>query len=132
PAGALLVAVAFALLALSLLAGATGYALLVVLLGVGGLGFGALFSGSLALLTGAVTSRYAPDISGLFNTTARVGGVMGIAVFGTLYLGLAPRGGEQASVHGFALVALALAATSLAAAATAALAVRSRQRPVAG
>lgn len=31
-----------------------------------------------------------PDISGLFNTASRVGGAMGVAVFRTLYLAIAP------------------------------------------
>jgi hypothetical protein len=71
-------------------------------------------SGVLSHLT-AVDARYAADISGLFNTTMRAGGVVGVAIFGTVYLGLVPAPGRIA-IHGFAVVTLALAATALAAA----------------
>jgi MFS family permease len=123
PAGALAMAVGFAGLA----AGPTSAVVLVAMLGVGGLGFGAVFSGSLAQLTGAVGARHAPDISGLFNTASRVGGVVGVAAFGTLYLSLAPRG----AVHAFTITALALAATVLAAGAAAGLAAHRGARPTA-
>ena len=123
PAGALAMAVGFAGLA----AGPTSAVVLVAMLGVGGLGFGAVFSGSLAQLTGAVGARHAPDISGLFNTASRVGGVVGVATFGTRYLSLAPRG----AVRAFTITALALAATGLAAGAAAGLAAHRGARPTA-
>jgi len=123
PAGALAMAVGFAGLA----AGPTSAVVLVAMLGVGGLGFGAVFSGNLAQLTGAVGARHAPDLSGLFNTASRVGGVVGVATFGTLYLSLAPRG----AVHAFTITALALAATGLAAGAAAGLAAHRGARPTA-
>jgi hypothetical protein len=56
------------------------------ILAIAGLGYGAPFSGVLAHLTESVEDRYAPDISGLFNTTLQVGGTVGMAVFGTVYL----------------------------------------------
>ena len=96
-----------------------------VLLGVAGLGLGTGFTGMLGHLTGSVTGEHAADISGLFNTITRAGGVIGTAVFGSLYLALAHDPGEQA-IHGFAVVNLALAVTALAAAALAGLAIRSR------
>jgi MFS family permease len=125
PLGALLLAGAFAGIGLGLRAGTTSGALLTALLGVGGLGYGAAFSGMLAHLTGSVEDRHAPDLSGLFNTTLQVGGVLGVAVFGTLYLDLAPDGGHSAAVHGFTDTAFALAATALAAAGLARLALGS-------
>lgn len=105
----------------------TSAVVVVAMLGVGGLGFGAVFSGNLAQLTGAVGARHAPDISGLFNTASRVGGVVGVAAFGTLNLSLAPRG----AVHAFTITALALAATGLAAGAAAGLAAHRGARPTA-
>ena len=57
-----------------LLLGSTSTALLISLLGIGGLGYGAVFSGTLGQLTDAVTDQHAPDISGLFNTAIKVGG----------------------------------------------------------
>jgi hypothetical protein len=47
----------------------------------------AAFSGVLGHLTQSVGPRYAPDVSGLFNTTLQVGGTIGTAVFGAIYLG---------------------------------------------
>jgi MFS family permease len=122
--GPLVLAAAFAGIGVSLLAGNTSGVLLMSLLGVGGLGFGAAFSGVLAHLTGAVSSRHAPDMSGLFNTTIRLGGVIGVAVFGSAYLAMAPQPGPQAAIHGFAVIAFAFAATALAGAVAAYLSTR--------
>lgn len=94
------------------------------LLGVAGLGLGATFAGMLSHLTGAVTSEQAADISGLFNTTTRLGGVIGTAAAGTAYLTLVHQPGQ--AVHGFALLCAALAVTAGAAAVMAALSVRHR------
>jgi hypothetical protein len=93
-----------------------------VTLGVAGLGLGTTFIAMLSHLTGMVTSQRAADISGLFNTTTRVGGVIGTAVFGTVYLTLAPTPGK--AIHGFAAVNLMLAATAFAAGSLAALPIR--------
>jgi MFS family permease len=126
PAGAVILAAAFAGLAASLAAGHTGGALLMAVLGVAGLGLGATFTGMLSHLTSSVTGERAAAISGLFNTTTRAGGVLGTAAFGTLYL--APVHSPGQAVHGFAMLNAALAVTALAAAALAALSVR-RQCP---
>ncbi len=126
PAGPLIMVVGFAGLAASLHAGDTSGTLLMALLGVAGLGLGTGFTGVLSHLTGSVTGEHAADISGLFNTITRAGGVIGTAVFGTLYLALARHPGAQQAVHGFAVVNLALAVTALAAAAMAGLAIRCR------
>jgi predicted MFS family arabinose efflux permease len=114
PLGAVVLAAGFAGIGISLLAGDTGGAALMTFLGVGGFGLGTTFSGTLGNLTGAVSTRYAADISGLFNAITRVGGVIGVAVFGTAYLALAP--GGAGAVTGFAVITLALAGTALAAA----------------
>jgi MFS family permease len=126
PAGSVIMAAGFAGLAAGLLARDTSGVLLMTLLGVAGLGLGASFTAMLGHLTGAVTERHAPDISGLFNTVTRVGGVIGVALFGTAYFSLVPRPGPSAAVHGFAVINLALAATALAAATAACLSVRRR------
>jgi MFS family permease len=126
PAGPLIMAGGFAGLAASLQARDTSGTLLMVLLGVAGLGLGTGFTGMLSHLTGSVTGEHAADISGLFNTITRAGGVIGTAVFGTLYLALARRPGPGPAVHGFAVVNLALAITAVAAAVMAGLAIRSR------
>jgi MFS family permease len=123
PAGSVILAAGFAALAATLYAGDTSGALLMTLLGVAGLGLGTAFTGMLSHLTSSVPAEQAAGLSGLFNTTTRVGGVIGTAAFGTLYLALVHDRGSPA-VHGFALVNLALAVTALAAAAMAVLSVR--------
>ena len=124
PGGAVLLAAAYAGLAASLYAGDTGAVALIVLLGVAGLGLGAMFTGMLSHLTSSVTDEHAAAISGLFNTTTRAGGVIGTAAFGTAYLALVHD--RHQAVHGFATVSLAMAVTALVAAALAGLAVRRR------
>ena len=59
---------------------------LVVLLGAGGLGLGLQFSALVGHLTNAVAPRYAPDISGVSTTVMQIGGALGAAGFGTLYV----------------------------------------------
>ena len=124
PAGSLLLAAGFAGLAASLLAGDTGGVTLMTMLGVAGLGLGIAFTGMLSHLTSSVSGEHAAALSGLFNTAARAGGVIGTAAFGTVYLALVRHAGQ--AVHGFAVLNLALAATALAAAAMAAVSVRGR------
>jgi predicted MFS family arabinose efflux permease len=122
PAGAALLAAGYAGLAATLYAGDTSGIALMALLGVAGLGLGATFAGTLSQLTSAVTSAHAADISGLFNTTTRLGGVIGTAAAGTAYLALVHRPSQ--AVHGFALLCTALAVTAALAAAMAALSTR--------
>jgi hypothetical protein len=109
-----ILAAGFGGIAATLYAGDTSGILLMSLLGVAGLGLGTTFTGMLSQLTGSVTSEHAASLSGLFNTTTRVGGVIGTATFGTAYLALAPVPGQ--AVRGFATLNLALAVTALAAA----------------
>jgi len=85
---------------------------LVALLGIGGFGLGTGFSSMVAHLTGAVDGRYAADIGGVITTIAQTSGVVGVASFGTLYVGLAPGGASDA----FVTVCAALAATAAVAA----------------
>ncbi|WP_235095630.1 MFS transporter [Streptomyces sp. A1-5] len=126
PLGTALLALAFAGIGVGTWAGTTSGVLLTPLLGLGGLGYGAAFSGTLAHLTCAVEDQYAPDMSGLFNTTLQVGGVLGVALFGTVYLDLAPSGGRTAAVHGFMVITLVLSAVGFAAAVLSQLAALSK------
>jgi hypothetical protein len=126
PAGCLLLAGAYVALSASLFAGEPSEALLVVVLGIGGLGLGTQFSALIAHLTGAVSARYAPDVSGVTTTTMQIAGALGVAAFGTVYLGLASDG---AATEAFAVVtagfaAIAVLAAGLAAGATRPAAVR--------
>jgi hypothetical protein len=62
-----------------------------------------------------VPPGYAPDISVVSTTLLQIGGTVGVAAFGTLYLGLAADGAS----HAFAVVTAAFAAAALLAAAAA-------------
>jgi MFS family permease len=125
PLGRIVLAAAFGCVATAMAIGlADNQVLLVVLLGLGGLGYGSAFSGTLTHLTATVPPQYAADLSGLFNTTLQVGGTLGVAVFGTLYLDFAPKPGHDLGVHAFGLLTTVLAFTVLAAAVLAALALR--------
>ncbi len=101
--GCLLLAAAFAGIAAGLFAGQRGAALLAPLFGVGGLGLGIQFAALAGRMTAAVQPRYAPDISGVSSTVIQIGGSIGVAAIGALYLGLA----HQAA-HAFAVTTMAL------------------------
>ncbi len=113
-AGCLLLTAAYAAISVALFTGHHGEALLVVLLGVGGLGLGIQFSALIAHLTNAVPPEYAPDISGVSTTTLQIGGAVGVATFGTLYLSLTSHAGTGHGTHAFAVTVAAFAATATA------------------
>jgi MFS family permease len=111
-AGCALLAAAYVAISAALFGDRNGEALLLVILAAGGLGLGVQFSALIAHLSNAVPPRYAPDISGVSTTLIQIGGTVGVAAFGTLYLGLAA--GD--ATHAFAIVTAALAAAALLAA----------------
>ena len=121
-AGYLLLAGAYLAIGTVLLATRPGDFLLVALLACGGLGLGTGFATLIAHVTNGVPQRYAPDISGVSTTTLLIGGAIGVAGFGSLYLGLTPEAGTETASHAFAITSLALGATALVAAAAAYLA----------
>ncbi|WP_028938414.1 MFS transporter [Pseudonocardia spinosispora] len=112
--GCVLLASAFLGVSGALFVGWHPMALLVVLLTVGGFGLGTQFSTMIGHLTRAVEDRYASDISGASTMTMQMGGATGVALFGTLYLALAPMAGvEAAAHHAFALDTLLLGCAAL-------------------
>ncbi|HXS44796.1 MAG TPA: MFS transporter [Solirubrobacteraceae bacterium] len=114
-AGCTLLTAAYAAISVTLFAGHHDEKVLTLLLGLdglGGLGLGINFSAIIAHLSAAVPAGYAPDISGVSSTTAAIGGALGVAAFGTLYLSLAHLGAEQAT-HAFAVATAAFAAATL-------------------
>jgi EmrB/QacA subfamily drug resistance transporter len=113
--GPLVLAAAHAGLSVSLLLHHLPGALLMTLLGVGGLGLGTAFTTMIGHLTASVPPEYAPDLSGLIPTTAQLAGVLGVATFGTGYLALADHSPRLA----FAAVTGAFAVTAALAAVTA-------------
>jgi MFS family permease len=121
-AGYLLLTAAYAGIAALQSAGQGPGVALLALLGLGGLGLGIGFTTLVGHLTSAVSTRYAPDISGVATTTMQIGGAIGVAVFGSIYLGLAGLASPAQASHAFAITSLALAATGLVATAAACLA----------
>jgi predicted MFS family arabinose efflux permease len=118
-AGCLLLAASYLAISITWFTGAHLEALLVVLLGMGGLGLGIQFSALIRHLTNAVPAQYAPDISGVSTTTMQIGGAISVAAFGTLYLSLATPGDTAHAGHAFAVATAALAAVALLSAASA-------------
>lgn len=123
--GYTLMAASYLLISADLLTGGLHETTLLVLLGAGGLGLGSGFNVLISHLTDAVPSRYAPDISGVSTTTLQISGALGVAAFGTLYLGLASHPGPAQATDAFAITTLALAGTALLAGASAYLATHS-------
>ncbi|HEX6471804.1 MAG TPA: MFS transporter [Streptosporangiaceae bacterium] len=118
-AGCLVLAAAYVAIGAGLLAGLRDLILWVPLLAAGGFGLGTQFSSLIGHLTAAVQPRHAPDISGTQTTMVQIGGALGVAAFGAVYLGLAAPPGAGTATPAFAVTALAMAATALVAAAAA-------------
>jgi hypothetical protein len=124
PAGCLLLAAAYAAISGVLFAGERGDLPLAPLFALGGLGLGVNFAALTGRLTGAVTARHAPDVSGVSATLTTIGGSVGVAGLGSLYLTLARAGAPAASVgpgavtaaHAFAVTTAALAGLGVVAA----------------
>jgi hypothetical protein len=114
-AGCVLLAAAYVAISAALFDDRHGEALLLVVLAAGGLGLGIQFSALIAHVSDAVPARYAPDISGVSTTLMQIGGTVGVAGFGTLYLSLA----DADATHAFAVVTAAFAAVALGAGAAA-------------
>jgi Major Facilitator Superfamily len=113
-AGCLLLAVAYAGISAGLWAGLGGDALLAPLFTAGGLGLGINFAALTGRMTGAVPARHAPDISGVSATLMSIGGSIGVAAIGSLYLALARTAvpaapGSATAAHAFAVTTAALA-----------------------
>ena len=106
--GCLLLAAAYLAISITQLTGHRGNLLLVALLAGGGLGLGTQFATMMGHIMGAVPARFAPDISGVTSTTTQVGGALGVAGFGSLYLALAASPGSAQASHAFGITSLAL------------------------
>ncbi|MGZ3667712.1 MAG: MFS transporter [Ktedonobacterales bacterium] len=113
PIGYLVLATAYLGVCISLVTGHASGVLLFVLLGLGGFGLGTGFAPMVAHVTSSVPDGYAPDMSGLITTTGQIAAALGIAIFGTAYLNLAPHPGPRAATHAFALVTAGFAVAAL-------------------
>ena len=118
-AGYLLLAAAYLAIGAALFGGRPSDALLGTLLALGGLGLGTAFATLIGHLTNAVPARYSPDISGVATTGLLIGGAVGVAAFGSVYLTLNPHAGQTQAGHAFALSCLAMGVTAVLAAAAA-------------
>lgn len=117
-AGCALLSTAYVAISAALFTGQHGEGLLVVLLSLGGLGLGIQFSALIAHLINTVPPEYAPDISGVSTTTLQIGGALGVAALGTLYLSLTSHAAIANATHAFAITTAAFAAVALLATAT--------------
>jgi MFS family permease len=113
PAGFAVAALAYLGLAAALQAGTRGGPWLLVLLVLYGIGFGAAFSPLVTQALVHVPPAEAADASGLLTTTIQLSQVIGVAVFGSLFLTLAAHPGAHASAAAFPTVELWLAALTL-------------------
>ncbi len=102
-------------------AGAGAGAVLAPLLGLGGLGLGIQFATVAGRMAAAVEPRYAPDISGVSSTLVQVGGSIGVAAVGALYLSQAHH-----PVHAFTTATVTLTALALVALLAATMVTRTR------
>jgi MFS family permease len=118
PAGFVVAAVGYAVIALILREGDHGGVALPLTLAASGFGFGYAYSPILSVVLRHVAPTHAPDASGLLVTVVQLGQVVGIATFGTLFLSLAEDGtGSPPTAHAIAVTAGVLAATVAVAAA---------------
>jgi hypothetical protein len=125
-AGYLILAVSYLTIGATVFSGRPGDILLAVLLATGGLGLGIGFAALIGHLTNSVPAGYAPDISGVATTVLTIGGAVGVAAVGSVYLALATPPAEAAAGHAFAITGLVLGAAAFIAAVAAYLATASR------
>lgn len=130
--GYLLLATAYVAISVVVASDRPSDTVLAVLLGFGGLGLGTGFATLIGHLTNTVPADYASDISGVITSTQQVGGAIGMAAFGSLYLTLAVPAaaapGANAS-HAFAVTTLALGVAAVFACVTAYLATHTDNMP---
>ena len=129
-AGCAVLTLAYASISLSLFNGGRGGLLLLVLLAVGGFGLGLQFATLIGHVMNSVEARFAADISGVTSTLSQLGGAIGVAGIGSLYLAAARDGDPTRATHAAAIAIAAMAAVSLAAALAAYGATR-RRAPIA-
>ena len=130
-AGCALLTLAYASISLSLFDGGYSEPLLLVLLAIGGFGLGLQFATLIGHVMSAVEVRFAADISGVTSTLSQLGGAIGVAGIGSLYLSVARAGGPARATHAAAIATAAMAAVALVAAVAAYCATRPRA-PIAG
>jgi hypothetical protein len=129
PAGLLVAAVGYLLLAPILRGGGSGGVSMEVDLFVVGIALGLAFSPMVTVALTHVPLADAADASGVLVTVFQLGQVVGVATLGTTYLSLVHTAGARGSAHAIAVTFVVLAASAVAAAAFAAALVRPRAVP---
>ncbi|HJQ43002.1 MAG TPA: MFS transporter [Jatrophihabitantaceae bacterium] len=127
PAGLVVAAASYLLLAPILSGGGKGGTAMELDLFVLGLALGIAFSPMLTVALTHVPLPDAADASGVLVTVFQLGQVVGVATLGTLYLSLVNSPGATESAHAVSSTMVALAASALAAAGFAFALVRSRR-----
>ncbi|MFI6283150.1 MFS transporter [Streptomyces sp. NPDC051018] len=113
PGGFVLTALSTAAVGALLRDGGDGGPLLyLALVGVGG-GMAAAYSPTLTGALATVSTEDAADASGLLVTVTQIGQVLGVAVFGTLFLNRGAGPGAEGSADGLWMCATALAGASI-------------------
>jgi MFS family permease len=126
PAGLVVAAAAYLLLAPILHGGGRGGAVLEIDLFVLGLALGIAFSPMITVALTHVPLADAADASGVLVTVFQLGQVVGIATLGTTYLSLVHGPGAHESAHAISATFVALAAAAVVAAGFATVLVRRR------
>jgi MFS family permease len=116
PAGFVVTAAAYGALALVTRGGGHGGLALPAVLLVIGLGFGAAYSPILTVALRTISPVHAADASGVLVTTVQLGQVVGVATFGTLFLGLVDGAAVPPTAHAIAVTSVGLAGTAAVAA----------------
>jgi EmrB/QacA subfamily drug resistance transporter len=124
PLGFALATLAYLGLALDLRGGGRGGPWLLLVLICFGVGMGAAFSPLLAQALVHVPAARAADASGVLTTTIQLSQVIGVAVFGGVFLNLAAHAQPHASAVAFSTVSVYLAALTVAAIASGTLLAR--------
>jgi MFS family permease len=112
PWGYAVAAAGYVALALVTRGGGRGGVVLPVVLALYGLGFGAAYSPILTVALRTIAPVHAPDASGVLATVLQLGQVVGVAAFGTLFLGLVDGTAVPPTAHAIAVTSVALAGTA--------------------
>ena len=116
PLGGVVMAAAFASSALLAALHIGVGPLFVFVLACGGFGWGMFSTAMTAQLSSIVAPEHAPDLSGVLATMQPLSAVIGIALFGSLYLELNSSAGAINAMHAFAIVNATFAIAAVAAA----------------
>jgi len=114
PAGCVIAAIGYLLVALVIADGGTGGPVLLLALFIGGFGQGMAASPILTVALAKVAPQDAADASGVLTTTIQLGLVIGVATFGSVFLTRAAASGVHPTASAIALTLWLIVAALLA------------------